>query len=229
MSTDSFRQSFEAHQGKVSDKWDHYLEAYSRVMAPLRDQPVTILEIGVQNGGSLEIWASYFDKARAIVGVDIDPGCGALKYDDPRISVITGDAKLNDTRESIEKKSSSFDIVIDDGSHMSKDVIATFLSLFPLLAPTGIYIIEDLQCSYWKEFGGELFAPYSAISFFKTLVDTTNQEHWSLDRPAAALLRPFADQVGIELPMTHLEQIESVTFLNSMCMVRKTSGNRSSL
>ncbi|NUS99514.1 MAG: hypothetical protein HOP96_00885, partial [Sphingomonas sp.] len=37
-----------------------------------------------------------------------------------------------------------FDIVIDDGSHASDDQQTSLGSLFPFVAPGGLYIIEDL-------------------------------------------------------------------------------------
>jgi len=43
--------------GKVSDKWDSYLPIYDRLFGPRKDDAIGLLEIGVQNGGSLEIWS----------------------------------------------------------------------------------------------------------------------------------------------------------------------------
>ena len=76
------------HQGKSSDKWESYLGTYERLFAPIRDTPVNIVEIGVQNGGSLEVLGKYFRNAANIIGCDINPLCADLKYDDARISVI---------------------------------------------------------------------------------------------------------------------------------------------
>ena len=78
--------------GKVSDKWASYLTYYDALFAPLREAPISMLEIGIQNGGSLETWASYFTQARQFIGCDIDPRCEALRYEDPRVSVVVGDA-----------------------------------------------------------------------------------------------------------------------------------------
>src|SRR5437764_1227510 len=81
-----------AHTGKVSDKWDAYFGIYDRVFAPYRDQPVALLEIGVQNGGSLELWARYFEAATVIIGCDIDQRCAALQFEDQRIDVVAANA-----------------------------------------------------------------------------------------------------------------------------------------
>ena len=102
--------------GKVSDKWSSYLDFYDDRFFYLQDSQVSILEIGVQNGGSLETWAKYFWNAEKIVGIDVDPKCADLKFEDKRIKVIVGDSKTTHI-------DSTFDIIIDDGSHQSDDII----------------------------------------------------------------------------------------------------------
>ena len=56
----SLFELYREHQGKVSDKWSIYLSEYDRLFSSYRDRPVRMLEIGIQNGGSLEIWSKYF-------------------------------------------------------------------------------------------------------------------------------------------------------------------------
>src|SRR4051812_35132651 len=119
MGSESLFDLFNSHSGKVSDKWELYLREYDRLFLDFRDKTFRLLEIGVQNGGSLEIWAKYFPNAAAIVGCDIDPLVGALTYDDPRISVVVGDAAQDATVATIVAHAPQFDIIIDDGSHRS--------------------------------------------------------------------------------------------------------------
>ena len=64
----SLRDLYSTHSGKVSDKWSTYLDEYERIFSEYRDKPVRLLEIGVQNGGSLEIWRQYFPNAELILG-----------------------------------------------------------------------------------------------------------------------------------------------------------------
>ena len=40
----------------------------------------------------------------------------------------------------------TFDIILDDGSHVNRDVILSFELLFPLLNDNGLYIVEDTIC-----------------------------------------------------------------------------------
>ena len=114
------------------------------------------LEIGIQNGGSLEIYSEYFTNPEIIVGCDIDPRCRLLQYA-PGIKVVIGDCAADETRSKITAISSSFDLIIDDGSHISDDVIVAFLKYFPFVKPGGVYVIEDLHTSYWQRWQGGLF------------------------------------------------------------------------
>ena len=206
-------------QGKVSDKWALYLREYERIFAPYRSLLVSILEIGVQNGGSLEVWAEYFANASTIVGCDINPKCSNLVYESPKVSIVIGDVKNQATQAQIKEYSEYFDIVMDDGSHKSSDIIQTFCELFPRVKDGGIYIVEDLHASYWRDYGGGLYAPSSANAFFKALTDVCNQEHWgkpfSIEEYFKGLEFPFP------IPAHAFSNVHRIEFLNSMCVIHK--------
>jgi glycosyltransferase involved in cell wall biosynthesis len=221
MSNKTIQQLYIEHQGKVSDKWTLYLNEYERLFSFYRDKPISFLEIGIQNGGSLEIWSKYFSNATALIGVDINPGCARLSYDEPRISVIVGDANAPEVRERVFQRSPQFDIIIDDGSHLSSDIIKSFALYFPRIVAGGVFVAEDLHCSYWSQFEGGLFDPYSSISFFKALADIINHEHWGIPKLRADILRGIFTKYGCEIDEESLAQVHSVEFLNSMCVVRK--------
>jgi hypothetical protein len=97
-----FSDIFNAHEGKASDKWLGYLPIYDALFAEWADQRVTVLEIGVQNGGSLEAYDKFFVRADTIVGCDIDPKCAELKFESPRIVVVVGDCNQPDTIDRIK-------------------------------------------------------------------------------------------------------------------------------
>lgn len=194
-----------------------------------RDKPVRLLEIGIENGGSLEIWPKYFSNASVLLGCDINPDCARLSYDDPRIGVIVGDATAPDVFERVFQRTPQFDIIIDDGSHLSSDIIKSFALYFPRLAEGGIFIVEDLHCSYWEQFQGGLFDPYSSITFFKRLADIINHEHWGISKARADILRGFFTKYGCEVDEEALTQVHSVEFINSMCVVRKESADKNGL
>jgi len=48
------------------------LRHYDKFFREFRREPINVIEIGVANGASLNVWLQYFERAR-IVGIDIDP------------------------------------------------------------------------------------------------------------------------------------------------------------
>ena len=217
------------HQGKVSDKWSIYISEYDRLFDHYRDRPLRLLEIGIQNGGSLEIWSKFFYAAEKLVGCDINPACEQLTFDDPRIVVVVADANTDEAQNRILAISDSFDLIVDDGSHQSGDIARSFMRYFNCLNDGGLYVAEDLHCSYWQDFEGGIFQPYSSIAFFKLLTDTINHEHWGIDKTRVELLRQFNLQYAIKLDEVALAHIHSIEFINSMCVIRKASPNENLL
>jgi glycosyltransferase involved in cell wall biosynthesis len=225
----SLLELYKSHDGKVSDKWSLYLTEYDRLFKPYRELPISLLEIGVQNGGSLEIWSQYFSNGTKFVGCDINPDCQKLTYDDSRIAVIVGDATTSETQQKIHDQSATFDLIIEDGSHTSGDIVKAFARYFPLLKEGGLFVAEDLHCSYWQEFEGGIFHPYSSMNFFKHLTDIINHEHWGVDRDLTQLLSGFKNNYQIDLNEDLLSQVHSIEFINSICVVRKSGSAESRL
>ncbi len=187
------------------------------------------MEIGVQNGGSLEIWGQYFANRVKFVGCDINPDCQKLTYDDSRIAVIVRDAITSETQQKIHDQSATFDLIIEDGSHTSGDIVKAFAYYFPLLCEGGLFVAEDLHCSYWQEYQGGIFNPYSSMNFFKHFADVINHEHWGVDRDRTQLLSGFKNQYQIDLDEDLLSQIHSIEFINSICVIRKSNAAKSCL
>lgn len=229
MSDKTLEQIYAEHEGKVSDKWSIYLSEYGRILDEYRHRPIRMLEIGVQNGGSLDIWSEYFSGAQNIIGCDINSECGRLSFTDPRISVVVGDANSDAVQATITALAPVLDLVIDDGSHTSGDIVKSFARYFPRLADDGLFVAEDLHCSYWREFGGGLYHPYSSLTFFKHLADVINHEHWGVAKAPGDILKGFAVQHGFDLPEDELAKIHSIEFVNSMCVVRKAPPERNRL
>lgn len=222
MRNKTLHQLYAEHTGKVSDKWSLYLSEYDRLFDSYRDKPVRMLEIGIQNGGSLEIWGQYFAKAEKLIGCDINPDCHNLTYNDSRIVALVGDANLDETEKLILSHSPTYDLIIDDGSHRSSDIIKSFVRYFPRLTDGGLFIAEDLHCSYWREFEGGLNYPYSSIAFFKKMADVVNREFWGESDSLKVLFSGFDRQYSVSFDEELFSQIRSVEFINSMCVVRKS-------
>ena len=127
----------------LSDKGTHhsYIDMYyEETMSNYRDQDITLLEIGVNAGRSLELWAKYFNNHSTIIGVDkkitvpYQPSRKNMRY-------VIGDA----TRDETVKNFDSIDIIIDDGSHRLNDQLKSFNLLHTKLKASGVYIIEDIR------------------------------------------------------------------------------------
>ncbi|MEY8689126.1 MAG: glycosyltransferase [Leptothrix sp. (in: b-proteobacteria)] len=210
-----------SHDHYSSDKWSIYLREYDRLFSEYRKNSVNLLEIGVQNGGSLEIWMKYFNNANSITGVDINADCVKLNYTDQRIKLLIGDANTDLIEQRIKKISDKFDIVIDDGSHRSSDIIRSFCRYFPMLDDGGIYIAEDLHCSYWEAFEGGLTEEKSSISFFKHLCDIVNHEHWGLPDSRKEFISKHLNEYQCDISEHSLAKIHSIEFINSICIIKK--------
>lgn len=160
---------------KASDGHD-YLKLYERIMPAVR--PVKLLEIGWFDGASMRMWRDYLHEDSTIVGVDVvekDPIEG--------VTFIWADATTPEFTEDI-KPYGLFDFIIDDGSHLSPDVIASLIQLWPYVAPGGYYIVEDLHVSYhpnWK--GWDPTHPLrgkavlSSMEYLKRLADDVHFAH----------------------------------------------------
>ena len=223
MNNDStLRELYNRHEGKGSDKWSSYLDEYENRLGHQKNSIRSILEVGVQNGGSLEIWSRYFKNAEHIIGVDIDPKVGHLRYEDARVHALVGDASKKEIADQILSICpEGFDVIIDDGSHTSGDIIRSFSLLFDQVKIGGIYAAEDLHCSYWGHWGGGLNHPYSSVSFFKRLVDMVNHQHFGVPLSREKLLEPFSKHYGIEFKEAQLAKIQRIEFVNSICFIYK--------
>lgn len=219
--TNTLRDLYAEHEGYVSDKWEAYFPVYERWLSPYRALPVRLLEVGVQNGGSLALWAKFFPNALQIVGCDIVPKCGELTFSDARVQVVVGDVNLASTRQALASVSPGFDIVIDDGSHRSRDIVKTFLHMYPLLAPGGLYVAEDLHCSYWSRWGGGLWRRDAAMEFFKTMADVVNVQSWGAELPGSMRVAHNRGASHQKFRVGDFTDLESVAFYNSMCVIAK--------
>jgi glycosyltransferase involved in cell wall biosynthesis len=163
------------------------------------------------------------------VGCDINPDCAHLSYEDPRIAVVVGDANSDIAQRQILSHAAAFDVIMDDGSHHSSDIVKSFARYFPHLADDGVFIAEDLHCSYWEEFEGGLYHPFASISFFKHLADVISHEHWGIARHRTDMLHGALSKHGSRIDEDTLQHVHSVEFLNSMCVIRKATPARNRL
>ena len=163
------------NQNRVIHKWKHYFPIYERHFARFVYQPVTMIEIGCGEGGSLQMWKRYFGPHARIIGIDVNPDCARFAED--QIEIRIGPQEDVQFLDRVLNEFGPPDIVLDDGSHVMSHVVATFSWLYSRVSPTGVYAVEDLHTAYWEEYGGGLKRPGTFIELCKDLVDHLNADH----------------------------------------------------
>jgi hypothetical protein len=149
----------------------HYFPAYERHFQKFVNQTVTFLEIGVCEGGSLQMWRRYFGPLATIIGIDIVEGA---MFEEDQIHVRIGHQSDPQFLKSILEEFGRPDIVLDDGSHKMADIKATFEFLYPFVSKNGVYMVEDLHTAYWERYGGGLGKKESFIEYTKRKIDELN-------------------------------------------------------
>jgi len=166
---------FKQNDKRLIHKWKHYFDIYERHFSRFRNKEIIILEIGVFQGGSLQMWKNYFGEKTRIYGIDIDPRCKQIEEDN--ITIFIGSQSDRKFLREIKKQLPRVDILIDDGGHTMDQQIVTFEELFDLVKDDGVYLCEDLHTSYWKSYGGGYKRRGSFIEYSKNFIDFINAYH----------------------------------------------------
>ena len=198
-----------------TDKLEHgYIKIYEKYFESIRDQKLRILEIGIADGKSLLMWSDYF-KDSTVVGIDIHKiDIKEKNLDRSNIKIYQGSQSDDKFINTIIKEYESFDIIIDDGSHLKKDVIKSFHLLFSYLNNDGLYVVEDMQTSYNHFFGGNPFDlkySNSHMNFFKHLTDRLNYQE---------IANPFY------ISNKYDAKITNVSFYHNLVFVKKGVNDR---
>jgi hypothetical protein len=166
----------------------HYYTFYADLLERYRTKRVRLLEIGVEGGRSMALWQDYFPNAELIAGIgygdlfSLDTSCSGS------VRCYSGDqSNLTFLNELVRDSGGLFDVILDDGSHHPHHQYVSFQRLMrgDALRSNGVYIVEDVETSYWRD-GSSLYnvtirgvGPGGACSFTeyaKSLVDVVNRE-----------------------------------------------------
>ena len=154
--------------------YHRYDRFYPTFLEPLRNQKFNMLEIGIDQLGSLELWKEYFPKAY-IYGADIK-----VEYEDKRSKVFKIDQSNDHDLQFLVDNTPSCQFIIDDGSHHPYHQYLTFIKLFPnLLEEGGVYIVEDIECNYWRSntsVYGYPIGHFNFIDWVKGKINYVNSE-----------------------------------------------------
>lgn len=223
-----------------SDKTYHhgYHRFYSRLLEPyyrLRTSspPIRLLEIGVQTGVSIEAWERLFPDG-SIYAIDYDgrgsslsspnrgdqlyrlspSGSSIIYYGDQSDGAFLQDLvqDLRDRYDSDDSPTPLLDVVIDDGSHVPTHQIFTFEQLWPHVAPGGLYLIEDIETSYWQQpvglYGYSFDREPSALDHFKQAIEVVQRE-----------FSRFRDESRYPADVYH--SIQGLSFYQNLIVIRK--------
>lgn len=125
--------------GTDKDTAHSYLPVYEKILGPLRNSPLRLLEIGVMTGASLCVWDEYFTHSdKDIHGADIMPEW--LKYKVNNYHVVDA-TKVT----ALDELPGEWDVIIDDASHNPYDQLLSLQIFGPKIKQGGYYIIEDIQ------------------------------------------------------------------------------------
>ena len=155
---------------KQSQKYKKYFNIYDEIFHNYRNKKITFVEIGILEGGSLEIWKKFFGNKARIIGIDANPEC--KKFEKNGYEIYIGDQSDKFFWKSFFNKVGNVDIVLDDGGHTNEQQINTIINCVKNINDGGILIVEDTHTSYMKDFGNP--HKFSFINFAKKIIDDIN-------------------------------------------------------
>ena len=160
---------------KYSIKWSNYFEIYENLFKRFKDKKITLVEVGIGNGGSLFMWRKYFGKKAKIIGVELNPE--AKKLERNGFKIFIGDQSNPKFWENFYKKVGKVDILIDDGGHTNLQQITTFMESINHIKNGGMIIVEDTHTSFMKKKAFRNPSKFSFISFTSALIEAIHRRN----------------------------------------------------
>ena len=212
---------FKAGITHKTDKITHhgYHRFYDMFLMPFKNEKINFLEIGVDKGRSLKTWNDFFKFAK-IYGLDINEG-----YEHSKGKIYKGDQSDIRVLEVLVNEIGKCKIIIDDGSHVPEHQLLGFNYLFEnCLDYGGVYIIEDIETSYWGEinkksmiYGYLIKAGFkknnNIVEIFKNVADIVNREF---------LLKKHIETIKkSKINFENLKYISMITFAGNCIIIKK--------
>lgn len=205
------------HGTDKSSAHHNYTPIYDDLFWLHRYDKFTMLELGVFRGESVRMWAEYFPNA-TIVGVDNDLSQFVWTPVPRNLQLLESD-QADPHLAALEP----LNIIIDDASHLSSLTIKSFELLYPILAPGGIYVVEDTHSSYHAWYygapdacpdpdGPTMYGDPTAMQYLKRLADEVNFDPSVTDRKGGGLF-PAKYWKGFRL--------KSISFYHDLCIIQK--------
>lgn len=193
---------FEAREDVIEiQKSANFRIIYDQLLSKYRNKDIVLVEVGIGNGGSLQIWEDYLGKKAKIIGIDI---VDRSNLNTGQITCIIGDQSDRNFLNTLIKELPDIDVFIDDASHNTADQIVTFEAMFSKVISGGLYVVEDTHTSYRPTYGGGYLNPLSFIEYCKRIIDCL---HYAEDE---------------QIPKNGIwHLVDSITFYRSMVVLRR--------
>lgn len=174
---------------------------YDFFFRPYKWRRIKLLEIGIggyattTGGRSLNAWRWYFPFGK-FVACDIED---KSDLQNSAVTIYRIDQFDENDLSQLVAKERSFDIIIDDGSHINAHQIFTFNKLFSSLKDGGIYVVEDTQTSYWPDMGGHHIGEigHSCMDYFLELAHYLNACEFLSNQGTRQELMDLAESIAI--------------------------------
>ena len=156
-------------------KWDNYFEIYEASLKKFINKKVTLVEIGVGNGGSLFMWKKFLGSKAKIIGIDLNPD--AKKFEKFGFKIFIGDQADPNFWKKFYSKNGKIDILIDDGGHTNLQQITALMESIENIKNDGLIIIEDTHTSFMNYKGFKNPSDYSLINFTNKIIENLHRRN----------------------------------------------------
>ena len=150
---------FERPGGTDKATIHNYTGIYAYLLDQYRYIDCRLLEIGVQYGGSALLWQEYMPGAWLDL-VDIKDQVDPIiwdQLDEDRYDFYETNAYSATALRTLGKN--KYHVIIDDGSHLPKDILFVADHYYHLLEPGGVMILEDIPNEQLLQQLTNLFSP----------------------------------------------------------------------
>lgn len=145
-----------ANKHKTDKSTSHeYQNMYGTLLGPMRDQNVSLLEIGLGctmaygPGKSIPLWREFLPNVKLSI-LEYEGEC-AEEFRTQLEQLFIGDQSDFDVLKEVAN-GGPYDVIVDDGGHQVIHQINSLIGLWPVLKSGGAYFIEDLYLYHVRGF-----------------------------------------------------------------------------
>lgn len=144
----TFQTWYGSHNvGRGIWRWNNALDVYERHLAGYKGSQVALLEVGVDSGGSLEMFQAVLGANCHYYGLDTNPNCKT--FDTPSSNIFIGDQGDPGTWSSVfQQVGRLVDVAVDDGGMQPNQMVTTLQQVLPHLQLGGLHSVEHLHGAY---------------------------------------------------------------------------------